>query len=377
MAKKTNVIINDKKYYRVRAKIGVDGNGKNILKSFYGESKTEAENKRDEYLDGIKRGLSVDYGKDTFKTVYENWFENVLKPNLKQSSYNRYDIVKRNHIQPALFYNTLFIQVKGMDIQKHINTLPSTGVALSVYNQLSTFYKYCLRADLVVKDAMLSVPRPAHKKTQKKEALTSKDREKLIEEFKQDGKLFIYMFAMFTGLRQGEILALTHNDIDFENKTINVDKSLNHTKVDGKLKVVITRPKTTESIRLIPIIDNLADPLKNHIKEEKLKHLRLGIPFSEKNLLFTSTECTPLRADHLRDRWKKYQEKAGIETVNFHGLRHTFCTILSEQGVAINTASILMGHADIGTTAKIYTHVDAEQKKKAIDKLNSLIKSSP
>jgi len=112
------------------------------------------------------------------------------------------------------------------------------------------------------------------------------------------------------------------------------------------------------------------------MEKEKEKHQKHGIPFSENNLLFTSNTCTSLRNDHLTNRWKKYQDRAGIDSINFHGLRHTFCTLLAEQGVQIKTAAVLMGHSDINTTARIYTHVDTEQKKKAISKLDDLVNYS-
>ncbi len=374
MAKKTNVIINDKKYYRVRAKIGVDKNGKSIIKPFYGDSKTAAEDKRDEYLDGIKRGLSVDYDKDPFNTVYENWFKTVLSPNIKQSTINRYELLNKLHIQTADFYYNRFASIKSDDIQNHLNGLKSNYTALRVYMLLGAFYKYCLKGGSVIRNVMDSVSRPVHKKTEKKESLTLADRTKLLDDFKRDKKLFIYVFAMFTGMRQGEILALTHKDIDLENNVIDVNKSLNKVKMGKKYQVVISSPKTPESIRQIPLVGSLVASLKEHIEKEKKKHERQGVHFSENNLLFTSNTCTSLRNDHLTGRWKKYQESVGIDAINFHGLRHTFCTLLAEQGVQIKTAAVLMGHSDINTTAKIYTHVDTEQKKKAIGKLDDLMK---
>ena len=212
------------------------------------------------------------------------------------------------------------------------------------------------------------------KRKKKKEVLNKSDRDKLMESFKSNSKLFIYIFALFTGLRQGEIFALTHADVDLDGKIVDVYKSLNRTKVDGKVKVVINSPKTKESNRIVPLPDNLIEPMREHMTREKLKHLKIGLPFSKKNLLFTSHTCTALRSDRITSRWRDYQLSVDIEDTDFHALRHTFCTLLAEEGVPIKTASVLMGHTDINTTAKIYTHVDQEQKQKAIEKLNLLIK---
>lgn len=374
MAKKTNTIINDKKYYRVRAKVGVDSNGKNIMKAFYGSSKKEAEEKRDEYLDGIKRGLEFNYDKLTFDKLFEDWFEIVLKPTLALSTYNRYEIQHRLHIKNADFYSNKLLNVKSIDIQKHLNHIESSYTSLRVYMLFTAFFKYCLKERLLIHNPMDSVARPVHEKVEKKEVLTKNDIDKLLADFKSNSKLFIYVFATFTGLRQGEITALTHNDIDLDNLTVNVNKSLNRTKVDKKVIVVINKPKTKQSIRQVPLPSNLVPVMQAHIQQEKLKHLKLGMPFTKENLLFTSNTCTALRSDRLTSRWRDYQSNANIHETNFHALRHTFCTLLAEQGVPIKTASVLMGHMDINTTAKIYTHVDNEQKQKAIDKLDLLIR---
>lgn len=374
MAKKTNTKINGNKYFRVRAKAGVDPDGKNIMKAFYGDSKKEAEEKRDKYLEGIKRGLDVNYDKITFNKIFEEWFDVVLKPTLSRSSYNRYEIQHRLHIKPADFYNDKLKDIKSIDIQKYLNGIKSNYTALRVYMLFTAFYRYCIKERLLIFNIMDNVTRPVYEKKEKKEVLTKDDINTLLNDFKSNDSLFIYVFALFSGLRQGEIMALTHKDIDLTNKTISVNKSLNRTKVDGKFIVVINKPKTKQSIRQIPLLNNIVSPMKIHIQNEKLKHSKRDINFTENNLLFTSNTCSALRGDRLTSRWKKYQEDANIFETTFHALRHTFCTLLAEQGVPMKTASVLMGHSDINTTAKIYTHVDQEQKQKAIDKLDPLIK---
>ncbi|SHI87416.1 Phage integrase family protein [Dethiosulfatibacter aminovorans DSM 17477] len=374
MAKKTNTTINNNNYYRVRAKVGMNKEGKNIMKAFYGSSKKEAEEKRDKYLEGIKRGLGVDYDKVTFEKMFENWFEIVLRPTLAISSYNRYEIQHRLHIKSAEFYSNKLLSVKSIDIQKHLNNIDSSHIAMRVYLLFTSFYKYCKKERLVIHNPMDSITRPVHEKTRKKEFLTKTDIDQLMVDFKDNDNLLIYVFALFTGLRQGEICALTHGDLDLDNRLIDVNKSLRRMKVDDKIQVVVNNPKTKESNRIVPLPVNLVNYMKKHINQEKLKHLKQGLPFSNDNLLFTSNTCTALRADRLTSRWRDYQDKVNISGTNFHALRHTFCTLLAEEGVPIKTASVLMGHTDINTTAKIYTHVDQDQKQKAIDKLNLFIK---
>nr|WP_323985045.1 site-specific integrase [Fusibacter ferrireducens] len=209
--------------------------------------------------------------------------------------------------------------------------------------------------------------------------MSREDRTKLLEAYKDDAKLFIYIFDLMTGLRIGELCALTHADVDLKNNLIHVTKSLNRVTMyadDGtkSSQIVISNPKTKKGIREIPIPTNLIAPIKEHVLREKKKHFKLGIKFEPSNFFFTSNTCTAIRGDHLNDYWKRKQAELNFEfVVVFHGLRHTFCTLLAEKGVPLKTAAVLMGHEKIETTAQIYTHVDKQSQVEAIDLLSEII----
>lgn len=130
--------------------------------------------------------------------------------------------------------------------------------------------------------------------------------------------------------------------------------------------------KNNSSTRNVPILDNITKLLNIHIRKEREKHFRLGIPFSSESILFSSTSCAYLEASNVRKRLTRLYDRIGIEATTFHALRHTFCTLLAEMGVPLKNASVLMGHSDIAVTAKVYTHVDDNEKKKSIEKLSAL-----
>jgi integrase len=207
----------------------------------------------------------------------------------------------------------------------------------------------------------------------KKMFLTDKNILILNKEFRKNIYLFIFQLALSTGMRQGEILALKHSDI---NDVIHVTKSVNIVKViskDSHERKTIIRPcKNKASVRDLPISKTLLPNLELHIKMEKEKHLKKGVPFSTDNLFYTNQNCSLVRATHLLARWKRI-EKRGIEPVSFHGLRHTFCSLLAKNNVSLKTASVLMGHSNIEITAKIYTHIQDSQKSDAIDKLDHVL----
>lgn len=375
MPKKTNFQSNGQNYFRVTATVGMSADGKRIRKQFYGESKKDAERKRDEYLQAINKGLDINFDKVLFIDLFYDWFFEVKKPSIADSSFNRYDALYRLHIKTALFANLPVISVKSIHIQKLYNTLKPAKIRM-VNILLNSFFDYCVKEQMLSINPCKNVQRPKDDSVKEiKKFLNDEDIKVLNKAFEQDQSLFIFQFALATGMREGEILALTHNDIDDD--IIHVTKSVNVIKVinkDSAQRKVIVRPcKNKASIRDLPISNAIKPNLEQHIKLEKEKHLKLGVPFSKDNLLFTSQCCTLVRANHLLARWKKVQRGLEIDPVSFHGLRHTFCSLLASNNVPLKTASVLMGHTNIEITAKIYTHVQDSQKVDAINKLDDIL----
>jgi integrase len=376
MAKKTNYTKNGMDYYRITATVGFKPDGTRIRKEFLGKSKKEATEKRDEYMDGINKGLTAGYEKVSFGDFFEDWLDHVHKPTLSQSTYNRYESLHRIWIKPSSFYGAQLVHLKSMEIQRHLNAIESAYTAKRAYLLMATFFKYCIKERLIIFNPLDNVSLRTHEpvRSEDEKSLSRTGVTTLMNAYKENPTAsFIYVFNLSTGIREGEFCALTHNDIDFDNLTININKSLNrvsHPDKDGIKRTIvqINPPKTKASVRLQPLPKFLVEPLKAHILEEKKKHMRLGIIFSPNNYLFTSNNCTPIRGDHMNARWKRYQKRLGISPViNFHGLRHTFCSILAREGTPLKTAAKLMGHTKIETAAKVYIHVDQESKKEAID----------
>jgi integrase len=120
----------------------------------------------------------------------------------------------------------------------------------------------------------------------------------------------------------------------------------------------------------VPILDEIKPLLRQHTAREKEKHLRLGVPFTGGSILFSSHGCGYRSRYDVRAMLGRLCKRLGVPKTTLHSLRHTFCTILAKQGVPLKTASELMGHSNISITARIYTHVDAAERKKGIDKLS-------
>jgi len=373
MPAKTNMNNNGVQYFRVTAKIGTKLDGSPLRKQFLGKNKREANEKRDAYLAQIKNGLAVNFDKDDFGTAFKVWINDIYRPAVSTSSYNRFETDYRLRIAGCGLCGMRLVDIRTPNIQALYNGLLDTctpSTVHSVHKVMRGFFKYASETDLIIKNPLKGVKLPAkEKKSDTNTALIDSDINKLKVAAREDMSNFIFLFAVFTGLREGEILALRHKDIDMEAGTITVNKAMKFLSVDGVYQPVEGSTKTDSSIRTVPILGEIKRLLKTHIANEMAKHLKLGKPFSKDSILFSSSVCTYREAANVLKQFKRLCNRLEIEQATFHSLRHTFCTLLAKQGVPLKTASVLMGHSDIGVTAKVYTHVDDTEKKKGIEKL--------
>ena len=372
MPRKTNFTANGNDYYRATATVGKKADGSPIRKQFYGASKKEAETKRDEYMAGIKQGQSLNYDKSTFAKAFEHWLENVHNNSVGISSMVKYRIFKRLYIDNSVLAGMRLVDIKAANIQGYYNTLLNSNTANTtneVNKLLNMFFKYCVKTDILVKNPLLAVELPkVQQKTVTNTALTDSDIEKLIKACKEDTKYFPYVFDCFTGLRSGELRALTYKDIDLSNNMINVNKSVKHLTIDGKYQAIVSDTKTAASIRRVPILTEIRPMLIEHINRIRKAHNVISI--NGDFLLFPSSTGSYPDPSAFLKTFRNLCGKLGIERgCTVHSLRHTFCTILARRGVSLLDASRLMGHADINITAKIYSHVTDNDKKNAVQKL--------
>lgn len=169
------------------------------------------------------------------------------------------------------------------------------------------------------------------------------------------------LIASYTGIRIGELCALQFKDINFDRKSIEINKTLqrikNLEKENKKTKIVISPPKTTSSIREIPL------------NEEIIKLInKLG--FHKECYVLTNNKKY-IEPRTLENYYKKILNKCDLKELNFHIIRHTFATNCLEKGVEIKVLSEILGHASVKTTMDLYLHVSLDLKRKELKKLSA------
>lgn len=171
------------------------------------------------------------------------------------------------------------------------------------------------------------------------------------------------LVCLFTGLRVGEICALHWEDISFSEQTLYVHQTLQRIQdkscSEKKTRIVLTTPKSSCSIRTIPIPDPILKILNDY-------------QTSRKGFLLTNSETHFIEPRTMQNRFKTALKKNEIESANFHALRHTFATRCVELGFDVKSLSEILGHATVNITMNRYVHPTLEMKKNNMEKLSTL-----
>lgn len=373
MARKTNIEINGKQYYRVTRTVGRKADGTAIRKSFYGAGINEANQKANEYMNNIKNGLVNNFENVTLNDMMHTWLFDVLhnSSKIKPSTFQRYEEVYRNYIKSSDIAGLKLTGITSLRLQQFYNKL-SEEYSYTRINHLNTvlktFFNWCIKSDYLLKNPCLKVEIKGNKtdivneKRKKVEILSEEEISKIKEYIKETNMELIVLLDLATGLRLGELLALDWSVIDLENKNLRVERSVKEVYVyddenHRHLETVFQIPKTPHSFRTVPIPNTLVETLKD---------------FDNKNgLVFHNERGKPLRAKNIAYHWKKILKECNIPHKKFHTIRHTYGSILLKNGVDIETVAELMGHSAISIT-QIYLHSTNNQKQDAVNKLNYL-----
>lgn len=387
MARKTNYTKNGIDYYRVTVTVGRDASGKPIRKEFYGKSKKEAEAKRDKYLLGIKSGLSTDHQNASLGPLMHTWLFEVVRisDKIKPSTFSRYEGIYRNYVKDSPLYGMKLHNLKSIQIQRYYNELYESGKTNSQIKNLNKllkkFFFYAVEEGYLLRNPCTSksvvIPGEVEHEKQNIEIFTDQEIKTLKAALKGHRHECLILLALGTGLRQGELLGLTWECVDLDNRTIEVVQTLKPVVlIDGKgnrtYKIMVQPVKTKNSKRIVPIPTSLIPLLEKHRIKQKEEKLKAGQFYENNNFVFATETGKPICARNLIRSYKRLLKKANIPYRRFHALRHTYATKLFEKDVPIKTVQMLLGHSDISVTANIYTHVMPEQKIEAVEAINDL-----
>ena len=347
--------------------------GKRIIKNVLGRTQAEVKAKLKK---AIEEAGSLDVAKAGKYTVAEwlrLWFEVYAKPNLRFSTaeYYRRGIelhtipyigeVKLNQLTTRQIQN-LYRELQQNGRRRAAQKAKRPGLSSSTIRGVHTMLHSAL--DRAVKEKLL-LHNPAEDcvvpKLQRQEmrTLRPEDMRAYLEAAERRGVLALFYLELVSGIRKGELAALLWTDLDVENRTISITKQVTRTK--GEL--VVSQPKTHNSIRVLPVSQQAVDLLV----EEHKKHP--GNPY-----MFPSPKTGGMfDPDSFRHTHEKILKAIGAEHIRFHDLRHTFATLSLKNGVDVKTLSSTLGHYSAGFTLSTYTHATPDMMREAADTMGDVI----
>lgn len=345
-------------------------------KSVSGKTKKEVADKLAELRVKYNYG---EYAKRNDVTVEEwckHWLETVAEPKLTEQSYIGLEALFRNHVYEAIgnrklqdldretleiMYHSVFSRKGGPKNYKQTDYSHSTVNALSV--QMKKCLQYAVDCDILLKNPHNGVTLHKLRPPKKVHAYTTTDQEIIILNCKESGKLFerVYYFLIGTGMRFGEAVALTWDDVNLKTGAISINK--NAVSIHGNMEIQ-DRTKTPAGTRTIFVGENIIEWLKWHKST-------LDEEANYRNLVFPNTRYNIINQANAIACWKNLCNKMGIEYNGIHALRHTWATRALEAGIDIKVVSQMLGHKNVITTMNIYQDVLDTEKLKAACTLNA------
>ncbi len=294
--------------------------------------------------------------------ISELWLTDK-KQYVKKSTISAYMLLAENHLLPA-FGN--HYQINEDEVQsfvlKKLEERFSKKTIIDMLIVLKMILKYGDKQNLL-KYEPFDIRFPTEQKSQELEVLSRAD-QRTIMNYVQDHFTFknlgIYL-CLCTGMRIGELCALTWGDINTDTGMIHVNKTIQRIysieNGKGKTELIIDTPKTKNSIREIPM------------NRELLKMIKYVKKIVNNSFYVLTNEAKPTEPRTYRNYYKMFMDNLEMPHLKFHGLRHSFATRCIESNCDYKTVSVLLGHSNISTTLNLYVHPNSEQKKKAINQM--------
>jgi integrase len=332
-------------------------------KTLYGQTRHEVVARLAKALSDREGGLSFNAGNLTVEEWMARWLEECLKPLVKagkmaHSTFVRYEGIAKNHLTPTLGHrklkNLTRVEVRRLYAQKS-KTLSPRSVDY-IHTTLQKALAQAVIDDLIPRNvASGERPRSSHNHEEAK-ALSPIQARTLLTAADGERNEGLYVVALHTGLRQGELLGLKWEDVDLEGSKLSVRRSLKVT--DQGL--VFGPTKNKASRRSVPLNKSAVVALRFHRLRQNEERLRLGEVWEDQRLVFPNRVGKPINHSNLYNReFKVLLKKAGLQdqAFTFHGLRHTFATELFRRGKHPKIVQSLLGHSSITQTIDRYSHL--------------------
>lgn len=333
-------------------------------------------------------GHSVEEITQTFETYFAKWLVANLKK-VAPGTYNQYKTLPVRYIPEELWRMNLS-EIRPHHLQDVYDAVSKKGLDASVaklHSYLRIFFRYAVKKGVLRKNPcdQTDVPKPAKKEIV---TLTPEESKAFITASRTVGNGIIFEFALETGMRPEEYLALRWRDIDWTRSAIQIRQVVCENRTGGGF--YFKSPKTAKSARQIPLSPELRSLLLDHKRTQNEQRLASKVAYEPLDLVFATQIGTPLQLKNIRTRvFLPILEAIGIiekiedggklkkikqKNVTLYSLRHTCATLLLMAGENPKVVAERLGHASVVLTLDTYSHVVPTMQEKATERLNNILR---
>lgn len=369
--------------------IGYNEKGKPKYKTFTNKQRAIVAKRLADFISNREKAKSIVACNQTISQWLDTWYNEYVVNRLKISTRVNYESIIINHIKPYIGHIKL-VALKKTDIETMYRKLAENGKVggtggLSIKSMkgvrivLHAALEEAYRREYIIKNpaSIAKLPTLNATDTRKKEisVLSREEQKVLLIACSYDVYGAAVFTALHTGIRLGELLGLQWDDIDFENKTIRINKQVNRLKnydKNSKAKTCLGiqySTKTAASNRVISMSGPLADRLNKYKEMQETEKQFWDNKYNDLNMVFARWDGNYMDPATFRDRYRAILKEAGLKPFTVHALRHTFATRALEAGIAIKVVSKLLGHTSIEITMDTYSHVLPEFQSEAMNRI--------
>ena len=303
------------------------------------------------------------------------WLE-AVRPSLRPSTWDRYEIYVRVYTIPQLGRVTL-AKLGPQDLQMlYARKLEAGQSPTTVRHLHAVLHKLLAQAvgwGLVPRNVadFVSAPRMVHHEMQ---TLSAEQARRLLTAATGERLEALYVLALTTGMRLGELLAQRWSDVDLDGGSLQIKATLQR----GAHGLSFGEPKTARSRRGIVLTEAALASLHSHRVRQSAERLFVGKEWEDNDLLFANEVGRPIDAGNLRRRsFQPLLKEAALPSIRFHDLRHTAATLLLAQGVYPKAVSEMLGHSQISMTFDLYGHVTPTMQRVAAQAMDEILTGAP
>lgn len=365
-------------YWEGRISLGCDpGTGKQVQKTFTGKTQKEVREKLQAVAVAIANGTYTEPTKLTLSEWLDIWISEYMEA-AKPRTIDSYKSTIRNHIKPALGAKKLS-EITKHDVQRFCNSLSRREKPLSpksiknCHGVLHSALEEAVNLDYIRSNPADKCKLPRIEKADI-QPLDTEHCKAFVEA--AEGHRFenVYITTLFTGMREGEVLGLTWDCIDFKNGTITVKRQLQRVRDGSEDVYKLIAPKNGKSRKFVA-----ADAVMDVLKRQRLQQLQWRMQAAEiwdnpMNLVFTDETGRNLSAQTVYLHCKKIGAEIGMPDLRFHDLRHSFAVLSLRNGDDVKTVQEHLGHFSAAFTLDVYGHVTEEMERDSANRMDSFIR---